>query len=308
MAVALRHPGLDGLLRCPATGEPLGPAVDGELVGGDGRRYRILDGVPVLIADERSVFRAADVRLAPRAASPPRRRILRPSHNVGAARRLAELAGLLGSARVLVVGSGDGGEGMHVLAGHPAIGLVETDVRLGARTHVVCDAHDLPFVDGSFDGVVIQAVLEAVPEPARVAAEIHRVLRPGGLVYSEMPFMQQVHEGAHDFNRFTQLGHRRLFRWFDELGSGPVGGPGMALAWSVRYFAMTLAGPSRRARTVLNAVAALATWWLPYLDEVLVRLPAASDAAAGTYFLGRRRETPVDDAEVIAGYRGGQAG
>ena len=34
----------------------------------------------------------------------------------------------------------------------------------------------------SFDGVMIQAVLEHVLEPTRVVAEIHRVLKPDGLL------------------------------------------------------------------------------------------------------------------------------
>jgi len=57
-----------------------------------------------------------------------------------------------------------------------------------------------------FDAVWIQAVLEHVLDPVRVVAEIHRVLRPGGLVYSEIPFMQEVHEGAYDFTRFRLSG------------------------------------------------------------------------------------------------------
>ncbi len=84
--------------------------------------------------------------------------------------------------------------------------------------------------DESFDGVICQAVLEHVLDPYRCVEEIHRVLRPNGLVYAETPFMQQVHGGTHDFTRFTHLGHRRLFRKFAEVDSGVVCGPGMALA------------------------------------------------------------------------------
>ncbi len=51
-------------------------------------------------------------------------------------------------------------------------------------------------------------------EPERVVSEIARVLKPAGMVYSEIPFMQQVHEGAYDFTRFTDSGQRWLFRQF----------------------------------------------------------------------------------------------
>jgi hypothetical protein len=47
------------------------------------------------------------------------------------------------------------------------------------------------------------------------------------------------------------------------------------------------------------------TFWLKYVDEFLARRPAALDAASGTYFLGRRRETAVPDRDIVSSYRGG---
>ncbi|MFN2388800.1 MAG: class I SAM-dependent methyltransferase [Actinomycetota bacterium] len=46
-------------------------------------------------------------------------------------------------------------------------------------TAVVADAHDLGF-DGGFDVVLSGAVLHLVPDPAAMAASIHRALRPDG--------------------------------------------------------------------------------------------------------------------------------
>jgi hypothetical protein len=46
-------------------------------------------------------------------------------------------------------------------------------------------------------------------------------------------------------------------------------------------------------------------FWLKYLDGWLVRRPGGLDAASGTFFLGRRRVTPIDDRTVVHGYRGG---
>ena len=47
----------------------------------------------------------------------------------------------------------------------------------------VADALNLPFADESFDVVVCSHVYEHVPDPVRMFAEIHRVLRPGGVCY-----------------------------------------------------------------------------------------------------------------------------
>jgi SAM-dependent methyltransferase len=133
---------------------------------------------------------------------------------------------------VLVVGGGVVGAGLKELLARPAIQFIETDVYFGPRTALICDGHDLPFVDQSIDGIIIQAVLGCVMDPNRCVAEMSRVLRPRGVVYAEAPFCQQVVEPASDFTRFTHAGLRHLFRGFDEIASGASGGPATALAWS----------------------------------------------------------------------------
>jgi len=81
--------------------------------------------------------------------------------------------------------------------------LLSFDVYASPHVQIVADAHDIPVTSQTFDAIVVQAVLEHVIDPVRVVTEIHRVLRPGGAVYSEVPFLQQVHEGRYDFMRFT---------------------------------------------------------------------------------------------------------
>ena len=55
--------------------------------------------------------------------------------------------------------------------------------------YVVADARELPFEDGSFDTVFSYSVLQhlAKEDLPRVVSEVGRVLRPGGLVWIEMP-------------------------------------------------------------------------------------------------------------------------
>ncbi|KAB2965341.1 class I SAM-dependent methyltransferase, partial [Zoogloea sp.] len=45
-----------------------------------------------------------------------------------------------------------------------------------------CDAEHLAFADGCFDTALIGLGLFIFPEPARALAELHRVLRPGGMI------------------------------------------------------------------------------------------------------------------------------
>jgi SAM-dependent methyltransferase len=206
--------------------------------------------------------------------------------------------------RVLIVGGASEGIGLRELLGRPGLEVLETDVVRGPRTQLVCDAHDLPLADGCVDLVICQGVLSFVLDPQRVVEQMHRVLRPGALIYTEVPFMQQVCNGAFDFTRWTPLGHRRLLRDFDVLRSGASGGPGMALAWSFSYFLMAFAGRSRAAHRVARLVGAILGAPLTLFDSYLARTPGGLDAASGSYILGRRRETPLPDAEIIAQYEG----
>ena len=118
-----------------------------------------------------------------------------------------------------------------------------------------------------------------------MAAEIHRVLRDGGVVYADTPFMQQVHEGPYDFTRFTESGHRYLFRDFAEVESGQVAGAGTSLRWSISYFFRALT------RSVaLGRIAGLAFFW-----EVTVQAEYDPDGWQPKILnTGRRRKSGTD--------------
>ncbi len=78
-------------------------------------------------------------------------------------------------------------------------------------TDVLGVAEELPFSDGVFDAVVSVAVLEHVKDPFRCAAEMVRVLKPGGELYCEVPLLQPVHGYPHHYYNMTHQGLRNLF-------------------------------------------------------------------------------------------------
>ena len=74
----------------------------------------------------------------------------------------------------------------------------------------VCDLASIPVEDGRFDHVLLTQVLEHLPEPAVVLAELHRVLRQDGMLWLTAPLFYAEHEKPYDYFRYTQFGLRHL--------------------------------------------------------------------------------------------------
>jgi SAM-dependent methyltransferase len=278
--------------------------------------FPVLRNVPILINEANSLFQLSDFtdgsatffrethsfetradRLLPDfyRAAPARR-------NFG--RFTRELLTKSSTPIVLVIGGSILGSGIEpLLEACPPAKLVETDVALGPRTMLICDAHDLPFAAETFDGVVLQAVLQHVVDPVRCVEEAWRVLKTDGLIYVQTPFMQPVHAKL-DFSRFTHLGLRWLFRRFEELDSGVMHGPGTALGLSFQYFLLSFA-QRRSTRGFLRAAARTTSFFLKYCDIYLNKRPGSLDAAAGYYFLGAKSTAVLPEEDLLRQFRGG---
>jgi SAM-dependent methyltransferase len=305
------EPFLLSRFRCPLCATaPLSSEGDELACSGCGTRYPVSHGRPVLFRPDNDMFAADDYRRPPAAAGEGggkrglARFVPEPSVNLAAHRVVPHLSTLLpADAAILVVGAGGQRAWVDPMLGASGRRIVYCDVDVRANVDLFCDGHDLPFIDGSFDAVVTTAVLEHVIEPERVAAEIGRVVKLGGYLYSELPFMQQVHEGAYDFTRYTLSGHRRLFREFEEVEAGMVAGPGTTLAWSIENFFLAFAR-APRTRLATKALARIGFSWLKRFDRMLVDRPEAMDGASCTYLLGRRSAMPLTNRSIVDGYVG----
>lgn len=73
---------------------------------------------------------------------------------------------------------------------------------------------DQHFPDGWFDAVCAQQVLEHLPDPARDLAEIRRVLRPGGVLYVNVPNYRclSILLGRDDFELNWPMDHVNYFQ------------------------------------------------------------------------------------------------
>ncbi len=77
----------------------------------------------------------------------------------------------------------------------------------GGGSTVTAFAEDLPFEDGSFELVIMDAVLEHLPELEDSFAEVARVLKPGGKFVGYCAFMECFHEISYHHLSFKALEH-----------------------------------------------------------------------------------------------------
>lgn len=79
------------------------------------------------------------------------------------------------------------------------------------RPDVYIEDNGLNIPSASIDCVVITEVLEHIFEPKVVLRELHRILKPGGIIIGTVPFIVSEHEEPHDFYRYTYFCLKRLF-------------------------------------------------------------------------------------------------
>ena len=77
----------------------------------------------------------------------------------------------------------------------------------GGNHTVVASAEDLPFEDNSFDVVVMDAVLEHIPDVGAAFSEVGRILKPGGVFIGYVAFMETFHEISYSHLSFKALEH-----------------------------------------------------------------------------------------------------
>lgn len=77
--------------------------------------------------------------------------------------------------------------------------IINMDLSKIGDVDVLGDAHFLPFRGECADVVLLLAVLEHIEEPKVVISESYRVLRKGGVVYCEFPFLQPEHNAPRDY-------------------------------------------------------------------------------------------------------------
>ena len=311
----MRLPELASFLACPECGAEI-KAVEQAVVCIDCKSsFGMFRNCPVLLSQSNELFQPSSY-VQDEFKEPPidkpagikrklKRLIPKKSINLARDNMFQRLSKNLGSGHtsVLVVGCGNQTKQLERHFPQDNVLFVFCDIDKQADADVFCDSHALPFKSEVFDGVVSTAVMEHVLYPEKAIAEIHRVMNKDGLIYSEIPFLQSVHEGAYDFTRFTMSGHRRLLEGFEEIDSGMVAGPGTALTWSIVDFFKGLTR-NQKISSLLSIAARIVFFWLKYIDHLVKNNPAAIDAASCTYFYGSKKPVHTRPSAIVKRYEG----
>lgn len=86
----------------------------------------------------------------------------------------------------------------------PGFSYVNLDLEHSDETTIVGDITDCPEIaDGTYDVVLSVDVFEHVDRPWLAAAEIARILKPGGLAYTSTLFSWRYHPCPIDYWRYT---------------------------------------------------------------------------------------------------------
>ena len=136
----------------------------------------------------------------------------------------------------------------------------------------VGDVQHMPLLTASYDSAICFEVLEHIPHPFQAVREIHRILKPGGVVIFSVPYLSRLHDQPHDYFRFTVYGLRLLFEeaGFEVLGIQAKGGIIAFLGHQISTLLLSIGWPVwgvRQAVWFLNKW--LITYWLYRIDRAL---------------------------------------
>lgn len=168
---------------------------------------------------------------------------------------------------------------------------ITLNIRPFHNVDIVADAHNIPYQSNTFDSVICNAVLEHVHDPEKVVKEMIRVLKPGGFLYAEVPYLFFFHGYPNDYKRYTLEGMKRLFRKLGKSEYGITIGPmsSFLLTGSV-LLNMILPVNNNILRKLINGLYRWILFPFKYVDLVLNKNSAAHIIAAGFYVLGKKEK------------------
>ena len=171
-----------------------------------------------------------------------------------------------------------------------SLAAIQTARRLyGCIKFAVADAYSIPYPPVTMDATVMNNLWEHVPDPMRLLAQVHRILKPGGYVVLSTPSRYRFENMVRAFYgkpvSFMSRHHVTEYTVGQVIEQLRFGGFEIV---KVQSHSIEMAGASRKWRI---AKAALNRW---------LRLTGSHHNLEGTiFYLARKNETPVSAGRMV---------
>ena len=183
------------------------------------------------------------------------------------------------------------GTRLSVGSGARKINSLVTNVDMTAYpgVDIVADMSAIPLPDDSVSMIMCENALEHVGDPRRAVAEMHRLLKAGGLLYVSVPFLYPFHSSPSDYERWSPVGLRELLRQFTIVEEGVRSGPFSVInVFLVYFFASILSFGVRSIYDFLLDALIFIFFPIKYLDVIANHLPFAQEFASVLYIVVRK--------------------
>jgi len=149
--------------------------------------------------------------------------------------------------------------------------VLNIDLFPNANVDLVADIASTPLPSDSVDAVILDSVIEHIPDPQAVVKEVLRVLRPGGRLLCINPFLFPYHGYPAHYCNFTKDGIEHLLRDFGKVEVSTHQGPTSAVVNILSEYVGVVVGRERR-NLYMFARGALLTLTFPlkFIDKLLV--------------------------------------
>jgi SAM-dependent methyltransferase len=159
---------------------------------------------------------------------------------------------------------------------------VNVDIQQKHGIHCLCDVHHIPFGEATFDIVVLSAVLQYCRDPYQVASELLRVLKPGGILYVDAPFVQPYCPDTLDLFRFSKDALGIIFNQFEIQQCDTSIPGGSALAFYCQSLARNATG-NRYVDYAFGFIVSICILPLAYLN-----FNKSSNVAGAVYLVAKK--------------------
>ena len=188
-----------------------------------------------------------------------------------------------------VVNMGSGVESFYKKIFSSFKSLIRIGIPHSGYVNAYGDAMALPLKSDSVDLFISSSVIEHLSNPEKAVSELFRTVKPGGLVYAEIPFIGAYHMAPNDYQRYTISGIEALFsrHGFFLENKGICSGPVTALVLLIQH-AIVEAMPIGSIQFLLRVILTWVFHPLKYLDYFFSRLKWGEYLACNFFYLGRK--------------------